>query len=244
MPYQTEDIRLKDKINSINWAKNLLAGKYGDWVILDTETTGLYGAEVIEIAVISKYGSTMLNTRIKPTIPIEEGAIAVHGISEEDLKDAPEFKDIYPRLKQVIENKKVVIYNKNFDVRVIFNSIKAAGLPRINYDFDCAMTKYAAFVNHWSDYWGNYKWQKLPNANHSAVGDCIATYNLIKEMANVDTNIFNQIDKHSELFPLIQIGCKWERHMVISLNWRFYPYGWDKNLFRFTIAIPKFFIMR
>jgi hypothetical protein len=47
----------------------------------------------------------------------------------------------------------------------------------------CAMSNYASFVGEWNDYHGNYKWQRLPGGDHSAIGDCLATLELIKKMA-------------------------------------------------------------
>jgi DNA polymerase-3 subunit epsilon len=45
------------------------------------------------------------------------------------------------------------------------------------------MLKYAEFVGEWNDYHGNYRYQKLPGGDHTAVGDCRATLKVIKKMA-------------------------------------------------------------
>jgi DNA polymerase-3 subunit epsilon len=42
---------------------------------------------------------------------------------------------------------------------------------------------YAQFVGDWNEYHGNYKWQRLPGGDHSALGDCRATLAVLKEMA-------------------------------------------------------------
>ena len=61
--YDTEAFE-KDKLKSVNWARKLINGDYGKWVVLDTETTGLWSwNEPIEIGVVSKYGSEIFNTR-------------------------------------------------------------------------------------------------------------------------------------------------------------------------------------
>ena len=44
----------RDKAQATQWAQQLLGRN--DWVILDTETTGLHGAEVVDIAIISPQG--------------------------------------------------------------------------------------------------------------------------------------------------------------------------------------------
>ncbi|NJL65352.1 MAG: hypothetical protein HC903_30705 [Methylacidiphilales bacterium] len=52
----------------------------------------------------------------------------------------------------------------------------------------CAMHYYSQYVGEWNDYHGNYKWQKLPGGDHSALGDCHATLKIIKQMAGMDGN--------------------------------------------------------
>jgi DNA polymerase-3 subunit epsilon len=40
------------------------------------------------------------------------------------------------------------------------------------------------FVGDWNDYHDNYKWHKLRGGDHSALGDCLATLELIRQMAS------------------------------------------------------------
>lgn len=65
--------------NSRQWAINLLERNS---LFFDTQTTGLGTRDqVIEIAAIDKDGFVVLNTRIKPTVPIHPEAQCVHDIS-------------------------------------------------------------------------------------------------------------------------------------------------------------------
>ena len=97
------------------WAWNLI-NENNNWVVLDSETTGLDDEdEIIDLAIISRHGSTMFNSLIKPTCPVSEGARAVHHISDEMLADAPTFAEVYPRIQEILSGKTVIIYNKNFD---------------------------------------------------------------------------------------------------------------------------------
>ena len=48
------------------------------------------------------------------------------------------------------------------------------------------MIMYARFIGEWASWKDDYKWQKLPGGDHTALGDCIATLNIIKEMANTE----------------------------------------------------------
>ena len=45
------------------------------------------------------------------------------------------------------------------------------------------MLMYAQFVGEWNPRHGDYRWQRLPSGDHSAIGDCRATLALIHKMA-------------------------------------------------------------
>ncbi len=66
---------IRAKNEAIQTAKEI-ASKSNHWLILDTETTGLSNPEVIQIAIINLDGDILLDSLIKPTIPIESEAIA------------------------------------------------------------------------------------------------------------------------------------------------------------------------
>ena len=223
-----------DTWRSIEWARNIL--ERPDVVYLDTETTGLEGAYLVEIAILSRYGSTMLDTLIRPPIPCESGAEKVHGITKEMLQDAPSFPEIYPRLQEILSNRHVVIYNSKFDVGILNNCCDYYELPRLKFTTSCAMNKYAAYYGEWSGYWGNYRWQKLPGGSHRAAADAWACYQLVKKMA-----ISPSCDLKSErMFPPIQLFCKWREIALLQLEWH-KPNGYYRYARRFPIKLPHFY---
>ena len=173
-----------DRNRAIAWAHTLLAG--GDFLILDTETADLRG-EIIEIGIIDASGNVLLDQRIKPAGQIAPGAQAVHGISIDDLQDAPTFPDVYPEIKSILENRLVIIYNAAYDTACITQDIERHGLERMNASAQCAMKIYAEFFGDWSEYHGSYKWKPL-NGTHGAIGDCQTTLERLKEMAGYHEN--------------------------------------------------------
>ncbi|MEM7803199.1 MAG: hypothetical protein AAF633_28675 [Chloroflexota bacterium] len=46
------------------------------------------------------------------------------------------------------------------------------------------MLRYSEYVGEWNSYRQSYKWQTLPAGDHSALGNCLATLGVIKEMAS------------------------------------------------------------
>ena len=176
-----------DKNEAVQWAQNLLRREF---VILDTETTGLYNAQAVQIAAIAETGKMLLNTLIQPTIPIDPEAIRIHGITNEMLGDAPSFPTMYKKIRRVLENESLVIYNAAYDWPIICNQCNEHRLEQIPIrTLVCAMEWYAQYTGEWNNWHQSYKWQRLPGGDHSALGDCQATLALIQKMANVTVSI-------------------------------------------------------
>jgi DNA polymerase-3 subunit epsilon len=92
-------------------------------VVLDTETTGLNpqeGHRVIEIGCVEVVNRRLTGKRfhvyINPDRIIDDGAIEVHGITNQFLEDKPHFKDIVADFIAFIRGAELVIHNAPFDV--------------------------------------------------------------------------------------------------------------------------------
>ncbi|EDX0374009.1 3'-5' exonuclease [Salmonella enterica] len=91
-----------------------------DPVFLDTETTGLdASAQALEIGLVNARGDLIYETRLKPTVSIDPAAAAVHGISEAMLADDPAWPDIAQQLQHHIGRRPLVIFNADFDMRIL-----------------------------------------------------------------------------------------------------------------------------
>lgn len=176
-----KNMRKRDRAEARRWARKML--KNG-CVILDTETTGLGYAEIVQIAVIDHEGNVLLDTLCKPLNYAEPNeATAIHGITPEMVADAPCFGEVYEQLYPLLHGREVVIYNAGFDVGILNHCKELYRLPSYKTrETHCAMLWYAQFYGEYSHYWGNYKWQRL-EGDHSALGDCLATLKLIRYMA-------------------------------------------------------------
>ena len=92
-------------------------------IVLDTETTGLehrQGHRIIEIGCVEvinrKLTGNNYHVYINPEREIEQGAIEVHGITNEFLQDKPVFADIYETLIDYLRDAELVIHNAAFDI--------------------------------------------------------------------------------------------------------------------------------
>lgn len=95
-------------------------------VVLDTETTGLevsQGHRVIEIGCVEVVNRRVTDQSfhqfLNPDREIDEGALAVHGITKEFLEDKPLFSDIADDLIEFINGAELIIHNASFDVGFI-----------------------------------------------------------------------------------------------------------------------------
>ncbi len=103
-------------------------------IVLDTETTGLETAEghrIIEIGCVE-----LLNRRrtgndyhqyLQPDRAIDAGAVEVHGIKDEFLRDKPRFCDVAEDFLSYIRGAQLVIHNAAFDVGFIDHELKRLG---------------------------------------------------------------------------------------------------------------------
>lgn len=172
----------RDHRDACKWAHDLMQRQ--DWCIIDTETSGLRGI-VLEFAAIGPDGSELFNSLIHPDGErIEEGARAVHGLSDEELARAPKLPEIWPQICAALAEKKLLIaYNAAFDQARIKQSARRYNLPQLAQEWDCAMEWYSQYIGEWNSYQQSYKWQRLPGAGHRAIEDARAALAVIQEMA-------------------------------------------------------------
>lgn len=157
-------------------------------MILDTETTGLGEKDVIiQLAAIDIDGNVLVDSLVKPKKrkSISKEATEIHGITTRKLQNAPHFADVFYDLIPYLDGKRrFLIYNFDFDTRLIIQTLIE---DEISYPGsihgDCIMKQYAKFVGEWNPISKEYRYKRLPGGDHTALGDCYATLNLIKMLA-------------------------------------------------------------
>jgi len=97
--------------------------EYKRQIVLDTETTGLehrQGHRIIEIGCVElvnrKLTGNNYHIYLNPQREVDQGAIEVHGITNEFLADKPLFEDIYSAMLDYLKGAELVIHNAAFDV--------------------------------------------------------------------------------------------------------------------------------
>ena len=89
---------------------------------IDTETTGLGPeARIVQIAVLhSNLGKgnaeVVFSQLVNPGIPIPPASSAIHGITDERVRESPSFGEVLPRIRNLLEGRIIAAYNLPFDL--------------------------------------------------------------------------------------------------------------------------------
>ncbi|WP_370860437.1 exonuclease domain-containing protein [Parabacteroides faecis] len=157
-------------------------------VFFDLETTGINIVKdrIVEISFVKVHpnGKEECKTRrINPEMPIPPESTAIHGITDEDVKDCPTFKEIAKSLAAQIEGCDLAGYNSNrFDIPLLVEEFLRAGV-----DIDLNKRKFVDVQTIFhkmeqrtlSAAYKFYCDKSLENA-HTAEADTMATYEVLK----------------------------------------------------------------
>ena len=179
-------------------------------VFFDLETTGIniVSDRIVEIAILKVQvnGKEELRSyRINPEMPIPRQASEIHGIYDEDVKDAPTFKQIARDLAKFLEGCDLGGFNSNkFDIPLL-----AEEFIRVDVDFDMQKRRFVDVqtIFHKMEkrtLEAAYKFycQKDLKDAHSAEADTVATYEVLKA----------QLDRYPELENDVRFLAKFSSH--------------------------------
>jgi DNA polymerase-3 subunit epsilon len=156
--------------------------------VIDLETTGTNVAtdRIIEIAIIKVFPDKSTQSKVKrihPGIPIPPSSTAIHGISDEDIKDCPTFKQAANELRQFMENCDIAGYNSNrFDIPLLVEEFLRTGLELDVKDRKFVDVQKIFHLMEKRTLSAAYKFycdKSLENA-HSAEADALATYEILE----------------------------------------------------------------
>jgi len=181
-----------------------------DLCVFDIESTGLDVSldRIVEISILKidpKGKETHLTMRINPEMEISEESSEIHGITQEDIKDEPTFKEVADQIATFIGNADLAGFNSNnFDIPML-----AEEFLRVDYDFDMRARKFIDVQNIFHKMeqrtlvaaYKFYCEKDLVNA-HSAEADVIATYEVLKA----------QVERYEELENDIEFLAEFSTH--------------------------------
>lgn len=171
-------------------------------VFFDLETTGVDTSKdrIVEISMIKIMpdGEEITKTRrLNPEMHIPEEATSVHGITDEDVKDCPTFRQVAKSLEQFITGCDFGGFNSNrFDLPLLVEEFMRAGL-----DVDLKRRKFVDVQNifHKKEQrtlvaaYRFYCDKDLTDA-HAAEADTRATYEVLKAQLDRYDDLRNDVD--------------------------------------------------
>jgi DNA polymerase-3 subunit epsilon len=175
-------------------------------VFFDLETTGINIVKdrIVEISFVKVHpnGKEESKTRrINPGMPIPPESTLIHGISDEDVKDCPTFKEIAKSLANQIEGCDLAGFNSNrFDIPML-----AEEFQRADVDIDLNRRKFVDVQTIFhkmeqrtlSAAYKFYCDKELENA-HTAEADAMATYEILKAQLERYPDLKNDVVSLSE----------------------------------------------
>lgn len=124
-------------------------------VVLDTETTGLEvqkGHRVIEIGCVEvinrRITDRSFHCYLNPERAIDEGAMQVHGISNEMLQDKPRFAEVAADFLAFVDDAQLIIHNAAFDMGFLDRELDLIGQGLLSKRCDVIDTLKFARARH------------------------------------------------------------------------------------------------
>jgi len=179
---------------------------YKPLCVFDLETTGTNVGKdrIVEICILKVNPDASRESKtwkVNPEMPIPKESSAIHGIYDEDVVNAPIFKEIAPKIMEMISGTDLGGFNSNrFDVPLLAEELLRAGL-----DFDLSKFKLvdAQTIYHkmeprnLSAAYNFYCQKTLENA-HSAEADVLATFEVLDAQVGHYEDLPNEVAGLSE----------------------------------------------
>ncbi|WP_275905623.1 MULTISPECIES: 3'-5' exonuclease [Burkholderia cepacia complex] len=123
-----------------------------DPLFIDTETTGLdLRAAIVEIAILDRAGAVLIDTLVRPAMPIPAAATEIHGITDADVAGAPDWTTIGPQVVNLLAGRLLIAHNGAFDERLLYQTSRSHGVTLPALRVECTME----LLNGWAGRWLN-----------------------------------------------------------------------------------------
>lgn len=167
-----------------------------NFVVLDTETTGLYkDDEVIELSIIDKLGNELYHSLFKPEKKVGKAALRVTGLDNPLLANEPLFKDEWSKIKKAIGHHRILGHNITYDERITLATAKRYGIDEMEvrklFDNKIDSRDIARKYLKSRSYKLSYLCKKLginEKQKHRATYDCLQTLEMLRAL---ETRLLN-----------------------------------------------------
>lgn len=167
-----------------------------DYVVFDTETTGLNpsrGDRIVQISGVrlvkgSPTGEEF-NTLVNPGMPIPASSIRFHGITDDMVVDAPPVSDAVRSFAKFVEGSVLVAHNAAFDMKFLRMQEGGSGIELNNPVLDTLLVSFVLQPNHSAHTLdaiaARFGISISEDVRHTALGDARATAEVFMKMLPV-----------------------------------------------------------
>lgn len=200
--------------------------------VIDFETTGTDKDvdRIIEIGIVGFKNGEMISREgllVNPGMPIPPDSTAVHGITDEEVADAPSFETLMPKVIELLEGHIPVAYNAGFDRGFLLAEVeRAKHMLNPEIDLPPAMRADVEWIDPlvWArELLKNQKSRKLGDVAkfygvpleqaHRAAGDAEATGRVLLAMSPQMPNVYGELIRLQKRYGAFQQAemANWKR---------------------------------
>lgn len=153
------------RLGAFAWARKMFEQGF---MVIDFQTSDLAhrGGRICQVGLVDAAGNILMDQLVNPVVKIAPEAFRIHGLSDQQLANAPDIETIWAKVSQVRGSIPLVSYGQDFDRSVFINSIPHEACIAIPEPFEwfCLMDIFAPVAGKWNQYRENYQWVKLMEA--------------------------------------------------------------------------------
>jgi DNA polymerase III epsilon subunit family exonuclease len=184
--------------------------QFKSFAVIDLETTGLdYDKDrIVQIAIVEvSFKGKIISSWSSYVNPERTmSSTHIHGLTDDDVKDAPTFKELLPMLKEKLENRILVAHNYEFDGMFLENQMKTEGelFNASEHPHFCtkenAILFLANILSHTLTSCMKEYNIEFTGTHHDALNDATAAANLLqKYLESNKDNVFRKIKPYMEI---------------------------------------------
>jgi len=174
-------------------------------IVLDTETTDLQNARLIQLAYKNLATGEIVNELFKPPMPISFGAMAIHHITEEMVGDKQMFGGSlhHHKLLEMLNDAVVVAHNAAFDLQVLKNE----GVEALTYIDTLRVARHLIKSEQYSLQYLRYSLGLNVGSvqAHDALGDIIVLEALFNYLKSIVKDKFNLAGDDEVIAKMIEL---------------------------------------
>jgi DNA polymerase-3 subunit epsilon len=178
-----------------------------DFVAIDFETANTNRSSVCSIGLVVVKSGTVAEEYyqlIKPTdMYFDPICVRIHGITPEDVKDAPSFNEVWTDISHLLEGNLVIAHNASFDMSVLRHSLDECKFDYPSFSYNCTVNVSKKTWPGLHSYSLNVvaEYLQIEFKHHHALEDAQVAAQVYLEACK-----YNNVSSHEELIEKLEIG--------------------------------------